>query len=433
MHNPTNEANLESELEITSSIASSRPESPPHQNDSEMSDLVQALAKMKSINNTYVQEMLLFRNLDAISRDKVGKPTDPVTSKRLIEPIHRYCAASLRRHGVTIEISPSSVADAPLPALLEEAISGSNRQALKALAQANLQNSLGLHLSRALNVRRINDLANQVFDTLVHDSNVSISISNKKKIVSQVANQIFTAFADGLSNRIAKDLATATARELRDAVTDNLRDLRTGRIQELLNKECNKEFSVYGAYIRKNVDICAHTENSGPLIAISVKSMMSSISKNSINRFEEYVGDATNLHTRYPMLVFGFLIVIPVLVKGRNSGLAQLPKGNSDRESEEFTFEVEGDVLRPTQVARKIERMLSGVNERATITSPSGSYEAACLVAADFSCDPPKILEDFPAKDSNLRVEDFFEKVVELFNKRNPELASDSTELDGVS
>lgn len=69
-----------------------------------------------------------------------------------------------------------------------------------------------------------------------------------------------------------------------------------------------KRVRLLGGYMPKEIDVCLTIPDSGPLLAISVKSQMSSIVKNTINRFEEYVGDATNLHTRFPMLVLGFMM-----------------------------------------------------------------------------------------------------------------------------
>ncbi len=72
-----------------------------------------------------------------------------------------------------------------------------------------------------------------------------------------------------------------------------------------------KRIRLLGGYMPKEIDVCLTIPDSGPLLAISVKSQMSSIIKNTINRFEEYVGDATNLHSRFPMLVLGFLMLVP--------------------------------------------------------------------------------------------------------------------------
>jgi hypothetical protein len=66
---------------------------------------------------------------------------------------------------------------------------------------------------------------------------------------------------------------------------------------------------VLGAYHAN--DVSAVLEDSGPLIVISVKAPVSSVGENAVNRYEEGIGEATNLHTRFPMLVFGFLMILP--------------------------------------------------------------------------------------------------------------------------
>lgn len=163
-----------------------------------------------------------------------------------------------------------------------------------------------------------------------------------------------------------------------------LNSARTGR----------KRLRLLGAYMPKEVDVAVVAPDSGPLIAISVKSQMSSIAKNTINRFEEYVGDATNLHTRFPMLVLGFMMLVPVCAE---------------------TFGAGG----PTDALKRIAALLERSNARKVITEPSGSYEVSCLMAVDFDAPQPKPLDDYPARGSLLRVETFFDRLWTLYQERN--------------
>jgi len=144
----------------------------------------------------------------------------------------------------------------------------------------------------------------------------------------------------------------------------------------------------------KEIDVCLTIPDSGPLLAISVKSQMSSIIKNTINRFEEYVGDATNLHTRYPMLVLGFMMLIP--------------------ENEE-TF-VGGT---PTEGLHRIAALLERSNARRVVTEPSGSYEVSTLLLVNFRSTLPQLNPHYPEEGSSLRVENFFDKLFELYRQRN--------------
>jgi hypothetical protein len=155
-----------------------------------------------------------------------------------------------------------------------------------------------------------------------------------------------------------------------------------------------KRIRLLGGYMPKEIDVCLTVPDSGPLLAISVKSQMSSIVKNTINRFEEYVGDATNLHTRYPMLVLGFMMLIPVHRETYVGG-------------------------RPTEGLERIAALLERANARRVVTEPSGSYEVSCLLLVDFDRTAPRIVPTYPAKDSSLRVETFFGRLVGLYQQRN--------------
>jgi hypothetical protein len=144
----------------------------------------------------------------------------------------------------------------------------------------------------------------------------------------------------------------------------------------------------------KEVDVCLTIPDSGPLLAISLKSQMSSIIKNTINRFEEYVGDATNLHTRYPMLVLGFVMMIPANAETYAGG-------------------------RPTEGLRRIAALLERANARRVVTEPSGSYEVSSLLLVDFNKNPPRVVPKYPEPGSLLRIEKFFDSLLELYRQRN--------------
>lgn len=159
-------------------------------------------------------------------------------------------------------------------------------------------------------------------------------------------------------------------------------------------KTGRKRVRILGGYMPKEIDVCLTYPDSGPLLAVSVKSQMSSIVKNTINRFEEYVGDATNLHSRFPMLVLGFMMLLPAC---------------------EETY-VKGT---PTEGLQRIASLLERSNARRVVTEPSGSYEVSCLLLADLDKSPPRLVPTFPNPGSILRVDTFFDRLVELFRQRN--------------
>ncbi len=152
---------------------------------------------------------------------------------------------------------------------------------------------------------------------------------------------------------------------------------------------------VLGAYHAKEVDVSAVLEDSGPLIVISVKAPVSSVGKNAVNRYEEGIGEATNLHTRFPMLVFGFLMILP-----------QGP-------------ELMAESGQPTSTLATVERLLVATSTRRAITDPPGSYEAAALAVVDYEPEVPALSPSVPPVDSPLRIEAFFDAIIDLHASRN--------------
>jgi hypothetical protein len=157
-----------------------------------------------------------------------------------------------------------------------------------------------------------------------------------------------------------------------------------------------KRLNIVGAYMPKEIDVALVPPYSGPLLAVSVKSQMTSIAKNATNRFEEYIGDATNLHSRFPMLVFGFVMMLPV-------GNETIKAG------------------KPTDTLTKIAALLERANGREKSDEPPGGYDASALILVDYSASPPKLHPDFPdpKTQSGLRIENFFDRLIQLYFSRN--------------
>lgn len=153
-----------------------------------------------------------------------------------------------------------------------------------------------------------------------------------------------------------------------------------------------------GAYHMKEVDVSVVTEETGPLLVVSVKAPTASVAKNLINRYEEGIGDATNLHTRFPMLVFGFLMVLPALP------------------------ELVDEKGRATPSLAALQHLLLATSGRRAVTDPPGSYEEAALVVARYEGDGVEVLEDLPPTGSSLRIETFFDRLWAVYADRNQAL-----------
>jgi len=158
--------------------------------------------------------------------------------------------------------------------------------------------------------------------------------------------------------------------------------------------EGKNRVQILGGYMPKEVDVCVTVPDNGPLVAISWKSLMPSTIRNAINRFEEYIGDAMNLHARFPMLVLGFMVLFPTSEKFLRNG-------------------------KPADELQRFADLIERSNARCGVMDPSGSYEASCLLLVDFEPHPPRLSRAFPPKASSLRVEQFFDKLWELYQQRN--------------
>ena len=68
--------------------------------------------------------------------------------------------------------------------------------------------------------------------------------------------------------------------------------------------------NVLGQFYVKQVDVVVSTWQRGPDVLVSTKTQFSSYLNNKNNRYEEAVGEATNLRNRYPMAAMGFVFLV---------------------------------------------------------------------------------------------------------------------------
>jgi hypothetical protein len=68
--------------------------------------------------------------------------------------------------------------------------------------------------------------------------------------------------------------------------------------------------NVLGQFYVKQVDVVVSSWEHGPDVLVSGKTQFSSYLNNKNNRYEEAVGEATNLRNRYPMAAMGFAFLV---------------------------------------------------------------------------------------------------------------------------
>ena len=106
--------------------------------------------------------------------------------------------------------------------------------------------------------------------------------------------------------------------------------------------------NVLGQFYVKQVDVVVSTWQRGPDVLVSTKTQFSSYLNNKNNRYEEAVGEATNLRNRYPMASMGFVFLV---------------RSNVFNERGSFVY------LR---------------NQLARLRKPDGAFDATMLLVADW-------------------------------------------------
>ena len=183
-------------------------------------------------------------------------------------------------------------------------------------------------------------------------------------------------------------------------------DIGVGNRQSI-HFHLKKNQYVLGAYFPKEMDVWVGADFSGPLLGISFKSMMRGVGQNVNNRWEELVGDAANIHSRFPMLSLGYVMILPTMsYKGTGDDGAREPL-------------IDPGTGRPTNLALQIERKLLGIRGRRQPVELPSVYEEVALAVFDFEADQPRLHREFPGPKSLLRIERFFDALVGHFQRRN--------------
>ena len=141
--------------------------------------------------------------------------------------------------------------------------------------------------------------------------------------------------------------------------------------------------NILGRFYVKQVDVVASSWQTGPEVLVSTKTQFSSYLNNKNNRYEEAVGEATNLRDRYPMAAMGFAFLV---------------RSNIHNETGAFAY------LR---------------NQLARLRRPDGPFDATMLVVAEWD---DKTLTLAPIEDvvEPLTARQFFEDLLDAVMDNTP-------------
>ena len=200
-----------------------------------------------------------------------------------------------------------------------------------------------------------------------------------------------------------------------------LRMLRTGgrnRLAYAPDSAISGEGTILGGLKTKSLDIVATKEGIGPVLAISCKGMTGAF-RNLTNRLEETIGECTNIHIGYPMLVFGYLFV------------ARANPFEDGATANDVAFTPEGE---PVEALVRFHAALTEMTGRLGVRNDMSRYEAVGMAMVDTRNGVAgALVERFPPDDSRIAFARFFDTLYRRYDERYvvgaPQLAARTRRL----
>ena len=159
-----------------------------------------------------------------------------------------------------------------------------------------------------------------------------------------------------------------------------------------------REATIFGAHKPKNADLTVVEANNGPLIYVGVRSQMSSVQKNLLTYYQDIIGELSGIHKRFPVTVAGYIYLHPVAPIKPGKTTEKVPHGQA-------------------------QRLFSAITGRSgqTYAEVEDVYDHFAYLVVDFVQTPPVVSAAWPdANHAMLRIDDFFDNLVDTFNQRNP-------------
>lgn len=190
------------------------------------------------------------------------------------------------------------------------------------------------------------------------------------------------------------------ADDLRSRLTDEAR--RQG-------VEVKEEAKLFGSHKPKDADVAVIHPDNGALMSVGVRSQMSSVGQNVLEYYQGIIGECISLQDRFPMAVYGYAYLHPVLSK-------KWGKVNGER------------VLRDEYPDHpRYARMYSAIAGRdgTQYKDIRGIYDQFAYLVVDFDNTPlPAIRDDIvqgavPLEERDMQISTFVDRLVGTFKKRN--------------
>lgn len=204
--------------------------------------------------------------------------------------------------------------------------------------------------------------------------------------------------------RYSEVLSSHLARQ----VAAGLRDAGFPNVQPTMDGKGEKTFQ--GGLGPKRVDVSYSDDQNGLLLAVSIKSInVAPFGKNLKNRFGDLLTEAITLHLRFPYSVVCML----------------------------FAFPAEADLdigpIRRISTFKRAKKLFATVSGRKDYTDPGEKFENVTLLLFEpFVSDDvePKIRLFDALSNVEVTEDDYFERLREIYNSRNPHALIGEDDLD---
>ncbi len=188
-------------------------------------------------------------------------------------------------------------------------------------------------------------------------------------------------------------------------------DLR-GRLTDEARKqgvEVKEEAKLFGSHKPKDADVAVIHPDNGVLMSIGVRSQMSSVGQNVLEYYQGIIGECISLQDRFPMAVYGYVYLHPVL-----------SKKSAKRKGQKVIVDEHPDHPR-------YARMYSAIAGRdgTQYKDIRGIYDQFAYMVVDFDTTPLPEIKDglvqgaVPLDERDMQISTFVDRLVETFKKRN--------------
>jgi len=206
---------------------------------------------------------------------------------------------------------------------------------------------------------------------------------------------------DGAAREVKKAYAETLSHKLAEELADGLRRVGFPKVKPFRGEPGEKEF--HGGLGSKKVDVSYSDEQHGLILAVSVKSIcFAPFGKNLKNRFGDLCTEAIGLHMRFPYATVCMLFAFPEAADADHTA------------------------RRTRSTFRRAARLLATVSGREGYADAGEKFELVTLLRfrpVTTGGAPAEITLIDAVTEAVLAEEDYFQRLLELHDIRNPHAA----------